>query len=113
MAKASSRTGSGDSGNRNKILLIVSVVILAVAGGWFYMSQPKNLDEQMREQVQAKVKEHAPAPAAETGDSSVAAPAEATADGAKDENSTSAETPAEETPAAAKKPKKPKTGAVF
>ncbi len=113
MAKGSSRTGSGDSGNRNKMLLIVSVVILAVAGGWFYMSQPKDLDQQMREQVQAKVAEHAQPQAAE-GDSSVATPSEeATADGSKEDGGQPADQPAEETPAAAKKPKKAKTGAVF
>src|SRR5262245_4503444 len=113
MAKNSSRTGSGDSGNRNKILLVVSVVILVVAGGWFYMSQPKDLDQQMREQVQAKVKEHTPAPAAE-GDSTVAAPTdEATADGSKADGGEPAEQATDETANAPKKPKKAKTGAVF
>src|SRR5215813_3476368 len=98
MAKSSSRTGEGDPGRRNTILLVASVLILAAAGGWFYMSRPKNLDEQMKEQLQAKRAEH---------------PQPATAEGAKTEGAAeTAEQPAEEAASAPKKPKRPKTGAV-
>jgi|SRR5215468_7490902 len=115
MAKSSSRTGEGDPGRRNTILLVASVLILAAAGGWFYMSRPKNLDEQMKEQLQAKRAEHPqPAKAAEdTGAVEMPKDGEATAEGAKTEGAAeTAEQPAEEAASAPKKPKRPKTGAV-
>lgn len=115
MAKSSSRTGDGDSGQRNKILLIASVVILAAAGGWFYMSRPKDLDEQVKEQMAARRADNPQPAPAESTDSGVDVPqdAEATADGTQAHEGESTEAPAEDAASAPKKKTKPKTGAVF
>src|SRR5262245_32371358 len=113
MAKSSSRTGDGDSGRRNTILPVASVLILPAAGGWCSTSPPKNLDAQMKEQLQAKRAEQ-PQPAkaaADSGTVEMPKEGEANAEGAKTEGAgETAEQPAEETANAPKKPKKPKTG---
>jgi hypothetical protein len=115
MAKSSSRTGDGDSGQRNKIMLIASVVILVAAGGWFYMSRPKDLDAQVRDQMAAKRAENPqPAPTEAVPDEVTVPEGETTAEGTKtDEGQETTEAEAEQTPTAPKKKLKGRTGAAL
>jgi len=99
-----------DSGNRNKTLAIVAVVLLGAAAVWLYFGRGQNLEEAVKEQVAAKQAANpAPAPPAEEG-GGVAVPEENKTEPAVAENEQHTEEATPEAGPAKKKPIQAKAG---